>query len=142
MFDIGKEALDPAKYPQLQYLALGCRTFSFARKLDSCLNLSNIPILSVTELELMGSKNVELLRKAQFLFPNVSSLTVQTVIIPMGFESLAVMSNVDFYIFYPYFTRLCDTWSLTRLKVQHCQLKWLVLALRHIPIESKQGINY
>ncbi len=98
------------------------------------------PILSVTELELMESKSLELLRKAQYLFPNVSSLTVQPGINPMWFESFAVMSNADFV---PYCTALCDTWNITRLKmVQQCQLTWLIQGLQHVAIESKQGIHY
>ncbi len=74
-FNLGKISLDPVNYPKLERIALGYCT-SKRNSEENCLNLSNIPIPTVKELEFIGSKSMELLRKAQYLFPNVSSFTV------------------------------------------------------------------
>jgi hypothetical protein len=72
--------------------------------IDTSLDLCNIRISTLNQLELNGTKSLELLQKAQFLFPNLSSLIFYSVL-------------YDYDEFCKYFSMVCNGWKLKKLRV-------------------------
>ncbi len=102
LFKIGKKVVEPnpSNYPKLKSLAFGREWYYLADDdRASCLTLANIPNPNITELELIDSISTkEMLKKAQFLFPNVTSFTCNT-------------DNEEFIAL------ACSGWKLENLKV-------------------------
>ncbi len=134
LFNIGKQAIGPEHYPRLEVLSLGCHGFKDTFKMDSCLYSTRTPSPTVTELGLIGSRNVDLVLKAQALFPSVTSLTVnpgsdvtnQNDDISTYFSTIAIQR------------RYCGGgWKLDKLRVvQNCKFEKLLQWLEYISVKG------
>jgi hypothetical protein len=134
LFNICKQAIGPEHYPRLEVLSLGCHGFKDPLKMNSCLYSTQTPSPTVKELRLIGSRSVDLVLKAQALFPSVTSLTVnpesdvtnQNDDISSYFNTIAIQRR--------YFA---GGWMLEKLRVvQDCKFETLFQWLEYISVKG------
>jgi hypothetical protein len=126
LFNIGNEALDPVRYPKLESITLGIHHRKNFDMMDDCLNLSFTPFPNIKELKLSECLNFHLLEKAQFLFPNVVSLTFEP-------NEGCLPKKPD-----PEFRFNCRDWQLEKLTVfRVCRLERLFETIQYIRIDGK-----
>ncbi len=131
LFDIQKLALGPENLPKLETISLGYYNFNNSDNLEYSLKRC-IPFPTVKELKLTGDgQSVELVKKAQVVFPNVTSLTVK----PEGFihhsDGLAA-----------YFRQICtgENWKIENLTINSelfIRFEWI----ENIPMEGNPMLN-